>query len=160
MIVPLLVRIDSRLIHGQIIEGWAPHLKLKSIVVADDYVASDPMQKTIMRMAVPSEISVTIGSVKKIVEKINQGAWFGRQTLVLFSDILSVRRAVDCGLKILLLNIGNIHHAPDRVQITPSVALNRNDLSYLRQLERQGIQVEIRALPRQNPISLNQVELP
>ena len=92
----IFIRIDSRLIHGQIIEAWAPYLRLDCILVADDNVASDPMQKTIMRMAVPSDIHVEIGSVRDIVTRINQGEWAESNCLLIFSSCQTVREATYC----------------------------------------------------------------
>ena len=43
-----LVRIDNRLIHGQVIEAWVPHVHATRIVVVDDQVASDPLQLAIL----------------------------------------------------------------------------------------------------------------
>jgi len=51
----VLVRVDERLIHGQILEAWVPFLKAACIIVANDGVAADFFRETVMRMAVPSE---------------------------------------------------------------------------------------------------------
>lgn len=53
----LLVRVDDRFIHGQILESWIPFLKAQSVVVANDALASDHFQKTIMSMAIPDRIT-------------------------------------------------------------------------------------------------------
>jgi mannose/fructose/N-acetylgalactosamine-specific phosphotransferase system component IIB len=152
-----LVRIDSRLIHGQIIEAWTPYLKLDCILVADDDVASDLMQKAIIKMSVPRHITVAVGTVREIVDNLNAGMWVGKTTLVIFSDVESVCRAVEYGLQISQLNVGNIHHTPDRTQVTPSVSLNEKEIDSLRQLERKGIRVELRSVPKQKPMLLYQI---
>ena len=36
-----LVRVDNRLIHGQVVEAWLPRLKVKRVVVADDEAAAN-----------------------------------------------------------------------------------------------------------------------
>ena len=51
-----LVRVDNRLVHGQILEAWVPFIKAKCIFVVDDNSASDFFCETVIRMAVPSEI--------------------------------------------------------------------------------------------------------
>jgi PTS system mannose-specific IIB component len=40
-----LVRVDNRLVHGQIIEAWVPFIHAGCIVVVDDDVASDFFRK-------------------------------------------------------------------------------------------------------------------
>ena len=60
------IRIDSRLIHGQVIETWLPHLKIQRIVVADDLAFSDPLVRTAMGLAVPSEVEVLLSRVDDV----------------------------------------------------------------------------------------------
>ena len=54
------LRIDSRLIHGQVVEAWLPGLKVARVVVADDEAAHSPLMKTAMGLAVPPELEVDI----------------------------------------------------------------------------------------------------
>lgn len=154
-----LVRIDSRLIHGQIIEAWAPYLNLDCILVADDEVATDAMQKTIMRMAVPRKIALGVGAVRQIVDEVRAGKWDNVTGLLLFADVDSGFRAYEYGLPASVLNIGNVHHAPGSRQVAPSVALNERDLAQLHKLQKIGIRIEFRSVPRQKPISLTEIEL-
>ena len=55
-----LVRVDNRLIHGQVVEAWLPHLKVSRVVVADDEAASSPLVRAAMALAVQSAIEVQI----------------------------------------------------------------------------------------------------
>ena len=55
-----LVRVDNRLIHGQVVEAWLPHLKVSRVVVADDEAASSPLIRAAMALAVQSAIEVQI----------------------------------------------------------------------------------------------------
>jgi sorbose PTS system EIIB component len=154
-----LVRIDARLIHGQIIEAWVPYLKLNCILVADDAVASNAIQVNIMRMAVPREIELVIKGLRESVDCIQRGEWERKKVLVILSSCESAYRIYNYGLKFSSLNIGNIHYGFDRIQITPSICLNNEDITYLRKLEEEGVEVEFRTVPRQKPTRLNQIKL-
>ena len=46
----IFTRIDDRLIHGQVVEGWVNFLKATAILVADDRVASNALQRSIMEI--------------------------------------------------------------------------------------------------------------
>ena len=80
-----LVRVDSRLVHGQILEAWVPFVKAKCIIVVDDKVAADSFFETVIRMAVPSEIEVIISSVDDFVQNYTFTHGSGKKTIVLFS---------------------------------------------------------------------------
>jgi PTS system mannose-specific IIB component len=154
-----LVRIDARLIHGQIIEAWVPYLKLNCILVADDAVASNVFQVNIMKMAVPRKIEIAVKGLREAADCIQAGKWEGKKVLVILSDCESAYRIHYYGLKFPSLNVGNIHYSLDRTQVTPSICLNHEDISYLRKLEEEGVEVEFRTVPRQKPIRLSQIKM-
>ena len=52
----VLARIDSRLVHGQVLEAWVPYVDADCIVVANDEVAAASFQCMVMQAAVPSSI--------------------------------------------------------------------------------------------------------
>ena len=58
-----LVRIDDRLIHGQVVEGWLPVLKAQRIVVVCDQAASDETTRALMELSVPQAIRLDILTV-------------------------------------------------------------------------------------------------
>ena len=49
-------RIDNRLVHGQVIEGWLPYLNAGHLIVANDALALDELQQQIMRLAIPGRV--------------------------------------------------------------------------------------------------------
>ncbi len=62
------IRIDDRLLHGQVCAFWTNTLKLTRIMVANDEVAEDELQKQVLRMAAPTGIRTSIISLKKDVQ--------------------------------------------------------------------------------------------
>jgi len=62
----VFIRIDDRLIHGQVVEGWVNYLKADTIFVADDAVAANDLQCSIMEIATPRGLKVCIGGVEEI----------------------------------------------------------------------------------------------
>ena len=58
-----LVNIDDRLIHGQVATTWIKDYGIESVIIVNDAVANDPIQKSVAGLAVPG-IKVSIfGSV-------------------------------------------------------------------------------------------------
>ena len=150
----VLVRIDCRLIHGQVLETWVPHVRSDCVLVADDQLAVNELQKMILSMSVPSTIHVEIDTVETLVRKLLANDWEERRVLLLFSDCQGARRAFSMGLHYTSINLGNVHFEEGCRQVTPSVALSRNDLTCLKELSGSGVQVEIRAVPNERPFFL------
>jgi PTS system mannose-specific IIB component len=147
-----LVRVDNRLIHGQVVEAWLPHLKVARVVVADDEAASSPLVRAAMALAVQSSIEVQIQPLAQV-----DFAAVSRdpvRTLVLFRDVAAVPFAREHGLKVDHLNLGNVHFGSGRRQVSPSVFLAEPELQALQKLAGEGVRVEARAVPSEKPLEL------
>ncbi|HOG06907.1 MAG: PTS sugar transporter subunit IIB [Syntrophales bacterium] len=149
----VLVRVDNRLVHGQIIEAWIPFTKAACLAVIDDDVANDLFRTTVIRMAVPREIEVIVSRVEDFA-----GQYLPRPgkepTIVLFSSIDDVKRARACGFPIAKLNIGNIYADECQIKCSPCVLLSGKDVEVLRALLNAGVQIDVRRVPGDKPLDI------
>ncbi|NDV28773.1 PTS sugar transporter subunit IIB [Desulfovibrio sp. JC010] len=141
------VRIDNRLVHGQIIETWLPYTHAKNIIVANDAVAGDDLQQQIMSLAIPQSVKCAFCPVEDLNDMIPNLTGGNGSTIILFSSCADVRRALDSGFRFNTVNIGNIHYGPGKKQISPSVALSSDDESCLHYFKGQGIELDFRCVP-------------
>ncbi|MDD3313594.1 PTS sugar transporter subunit IIB [Pseudodesulfovibrio sp.] len=146
-----LVRIDNRLIHGQVIEAWLPYTGAKTVVVANDDLADDVLQQEIMSLAIPQTISSVFVGVENLHDAVADMP--PSDVLVLFSNCSDARRAYDTGFAFNLLNVGNVHYTPGKKQISPSVALSDEDEGCLRHLTKKGVTLDFRCVPN-DPIQV------
>ncbi|MDI6783172.1 MAG: PTS sugar transporter subunit IIB [bacterium] len=149
-----LVRIDDRLIHGQVVVGWVRFLNANHIIVADDAVAKDAMQKALYEMVVPRELTVSILTLAETAEKIQQNI-YGNDTIILLvarpKDVLAL---ANLGLPMKSINIGGMRFEPGKKQITKSVSVDDEDGMMLRELAAKGIEIEGRAVPTDEKIDI------
>jgi PTS system mannose-specific IIB component len=153
----VLNRIDDRLIHGQVVEGWVTYLKASWILVADDNVASNALQRSIMELAVPQGLHVFIGRVEDIGEKVRTTAFDAERVILLFSNPTDVLRALKAGLKCGTLNIGGMHYIPGKRKLLDVLAIDDNDLKALREIIARGIHIDVQAVPTQRPMPLDTI---
>ena len=108
-----LVRIDNRLIHGQIIETWLPYTGAKNVIVANDELANDVLQQEIMSLAIPQTVTSFFVNVEGLADEVKQLSSYKDTTeiLVLFSNCSDAKRAFDSGFGFEVLNIGNVHYS-------------------------------------------------
>lgn len=147
-----LVRVDNRLVHGQILEAWVPFLRASCIVVVDDQVASDFFRETVIRMAVPREVQVIISGVKEFAEDYSFTQGHGKKTIVLFSTVSAALAVHRLGFRFAKLNIGNIYNENCRLCCNPSVLLSDTDVSDITSLHDVGVQIELRRVPKEKPV--------
>lgn len=151
MVKVSLVRIDSRLIHGQILEAWVPHTGATLLVVLNDEAAASDLTRSIMAMCVPSTIRVIVAKVSEAAALQVRPDLDGASTIVLVAtprDALAVHEA---GLRFDRLNLGNLHFAPGKRQVSACVSLGDEDREALAALEARGVTVEAQAVPRERP---------
>lgn len=152
-----LVRIDDRLIHGQVVEGWVNHLKATCIMVADDRVAANPLQRSIMEISVPEGLKVAIGTVDDICRRIRSLSTDTERAILLFSNPSDVLRFLRAGMACPSVNIGGLHYVPGKRRITDILAVDDEDLSALRELLRQGVKIEVQSVPTEKAQSLEKM---
>jgi PTS system mannose-specific IIB component len=156
-VIPLL-RVDNRLLHGQVLETWIPRLGVTSVVVADDEAARSPLAQAAMTLCCPAEVPVRVLPMAE-VDFAALGAAPG-PVLVLVRDVAGLTAAVARGLTPALaprLNVGNVHFAAGRKPITPSLFLAEGELLALEALAAAGFQVEARAIPTDPPAGLDEL---
>jgi PTS system mannose-specific IIB component len=153
----VLSRIDDRLIHGQVVEGWVNFLKATWILVADDAVAGNVLQRSIMELSIPQGLNVAIGRVLDICEKARSSALDAERVILLFSKPGDVLRALTAGLKCAALNIGGMHYAPGKRKLLDVLAVDDADLQALKEISARGVHVYIQTVPTQRPLPLENV---
>lgn len=146
-----LVRVDNRLIHGQVVEAWLPFLKVGRVVVADDEAAENPLIKAAMGLAVQPSIDV-------VIQHRSEPDWQQLskddvRTLVLVREVRDAVEAKEQGLALPRLNLGNVHFASGRKQVSPSVFLSQDELNQLKMLVEGGVEVDARGVPTDRPIT-------
>ena len=140
----LWFRVDNRLVHGQVIEGWLPYVAARHLIVANDAMSADLLQQQIVSLAVPEQVAVHFVPVDALPETL---ACCGESSLVLFADCQDARRALESGVAIRALNIGNLHYAPGKIQLFPHVALSPQDRDELRAMLQQQVELDFRCVP-------------
>jgi PTS system mannose-specific IIB component len=153
----VLSRIDDRLIHGQVVEGWVNYLKATYIFVADDRVASNAFQRSIMELSVPQGLKVAIGRVEDICSQVRAASLNADRIILLFSNPADVLRAIKSGLDCREINLGGMHYVPGKRKLMDVLAVDDEDLAALKELAAKGIKVEIQTVPTQRPVLLEKV---
>lgn len=156
----LLVRVDNRLVHGQVLEAWLPALDAQGILVADDEAAGNVLARSAMALAIPPGVRFEVVRLQAAAEMLKPG---GRgpqapRTLVLLREVRDAVALHESGVPIPLLNLGNVHFGAGRKQVSASVFLDAAELSALEKLEQRGTRVEVRAVPSEPPLRLGDLK--
>ncbi len=143
----VLARIDCRLIHGQVVETWVPHTKANSLVVANDDLAANAFLRSVMELAVPRGIRVRFCRLSEAAAALAESDRNGERSILLVSSAADAVALRQGGVRFDLLNIGNLHFAAGKVEISPSVFFSPEDFEALRWFRCHGVSVCVRGTP-------------
>lgn len=159
----VLVRIDDRLIHGQVVEGWLKKIRVTHILVVSDEVAENDMQKTLLGMAAPSNVRVTALSVEEASSQLKADLFAKDFLLILFSNPADVLRLVNSGVKLTSVNVGGMHYSSGKIQVLMNLSVDDGDIKIFDQISKLSVELEGRILPddaRVDIISVIKEKLP
>lgn len=130
-----MVRIDERLIHGQG-QLWIKSLGVNLVICANDKVATDEFQQTLMSAVIPDDVGVRFWSVEKTAQMIHKAA--PHQTIfVLISSPEDAKKLCELGFPMKELNIGNIHYDEGKEKISQFIYLGKEDKANLQELQQK-----------------------
>jgi mannose/fructose/N-acetylgalactosamine-specific phosphotransferase system component IIB len=154
----VLYRVDERLIHGQVIVGWANELRPNRIVVVDDDLASSTWEQELYAMGLPEELVTSFENVADARAHLADWRSGGARVVVLTRDVGTMRRLADAGaMRGEEVNIGGIHYAPGRDAVLPYVYLSRSEIGDMGALESEGVRVSARDLPGSRKVDLKEM---
>ena len=151
---PSLIRIDNRLVHGQILEAWVPFVGASHIVVVSDEVVGDLFREAVIRMAVPQQIETHIYGIEEFSRDLAYKNYLEEPSIILFDSIDDLLRAYRLGFRFETLNIGNVHtNNGGAYHPTPSISLSEDNVKGLLTLADSGVKIELRCVPRDRPVN-------
>lgn len=150
----VLFRVDERLIHGQVVVGWARPLQVHRIVVVDDDLAGEPLEQEIYRTGLPESIRAEFWDLAQAVERLPSAMEADEPTLVLTQNLQTMWQMAVEGVPIGEINVGGLHASPGRRRVLPYVCLAPEDEERVRRLEAAGVRVTARDVPGAAPVRL------
>ncbi|WP_066496855.1 PTS sugar transporter subunit IIB [Abyssisolibacter fermentans] len=142
-----LLRIDDRLLHGQVAFAWTKSLGVEAIVVANDDVVKDDLIKMSIKMAAPPEVKLAIRSIDDAVKLIEHPK---TQDMSLFVVVRTAKDALRLAEKTDLIqhiNVGGIKKEEGKQMLTRAVFVSDEDIQIFNQLSEMGREVELRQVP-------------
>lgn len=135
------VRIDDRLIHGQVAAFWCNTLKAQRIMVANDLVAADELQKSVLRMVAPPGVATSIITKEKAAENIKAGKYDQERVMLILKNPGDALDLINLGVEIKAINVGNMAHKENTVQIKRSINVRQEDVENFKKLNADGVEL-------------------
>ena len=152
-----LTRIDSRLIHGQVIVKWSRIANGNRIVIVDDELEKDSFMVDIYQMAAPSGMSVEIYSTTRAAEEFKKDKMGEGKILLLFRTLAQATKAYEEGLHFESLQLGGIPQSPGKKKIISAVSLDETDVAQIMELHEQGVEIFAHIIPEEPQVKFDEI---
>lgn len=142
----VMTRIDERLVHGQG-QLWIKSLGVNTVIVANDETAQDAMAQTLMKTGIPKEVVMRFYPVQKVIDIIHK-ANPAQTIFIIVKNPADALRLVAGNVPIKEINIGNIHNAEGKQQVTRSIFLGAEDKAAFKEMiDKYGITFNTQTTP-------------
>jgi PTS system mannose-specific IIB component len=153
-----LVRIDDRLIHGQVVAGWLRALGAQRIVIVDDATSRDEFLREVLTLAAPQGVPVEVHDVASGAARCIDLAASQEPVIVLARSPRTVLALRQAGVPIEVVDLGGLGAGPGRRRLHRTISVSADELAELRELEQLGTRVEIRIVADDRPIALRSLD--
>lgn len=141
------VRIDSRLIHGQVATMWLREVNASRVMVIDDEIVKSKVQKSVLKSAVPQDIHLSILTTKGAAQRIKANQYQGQRVFIIVRDPRTLLNLTKEGVKLQAINLGNLSMSAGARQIAKSVAVSPQQEAALKDLAQEKIKLYHQMVP-------------
>lgn len=148
------VRIDDRMIHGQVATQWSGRLNATRIMVINDSIMNDDMRKNVVRLAAPANVSTSILGKETALNNIKSGKYKGQRVLLICVSPMDINYLIDNGLPIKEVNVGNMAAREGTERIRPSINVTKEERTSFKQLIDRNVEVTVIPTPQSPTVYL------
>lgn len=140
-------RIDGRLIHGQVANLWTTKLNVSRIMVIDDEVAQNDIEKSGLKLATPPGVKLSILPVAKAAENILAGKYDSQRLFIVARKPDRYLRLIEAGVQIETLNVGNMSQSDETRAIIRSINVVDADVEAFHKIHEKGVRITSQMVP-------------
>lgn len=143
----ILARIDQRLIHGIVVTQWTGATKAKRLMVVDDEVSKDEIQKQAMRMSKPAGTGMSIVGTDTAIKNFNAGKSDNHNVFMVVREPATLIELKENGVEMPKVNIGIMFDGEGKRTVKKMVSVNDQEVQDFRRLQAIGVPVTFHFVP-------------
>lgn len=157
------IRVDDRLIHGQVALVWTKELGTTGVLVANDHAAQDDVTRMTLQMATPSGQKLLVKPVAGAVSVINDPRGQEMRIFALTNCVKDALTLVEsCPGRIGSVNVANAGRfdsspASEKVSLCSTVMLNSSELEAAQRLAACDLPVYCQVIPQHKQVPLKEL---
>ena len=150
------VRVDERLIHGQVLNKWIAFAGCKRLFIIDDEVYEEPIIRKVLLMALPKDISLKFYDVNKGAEVLKSET-LNEEVIILFKNLTTLYRIIESEIMIHEVSIATLPYKKEKLEILNNLYISKEEMKLIQKLINKGINLIVQMVPDSVPICLNEI---
>ena len=151
-----LLRVDHRLLHGQVAFSWTSKLSADCILIASDAVMNDDLRKMSIKLAKPTGVKLVIKNIADAVNAINSGVTDKYKLFIVVESIKDAKTIAEaCNIK--AVNLGGTKATDETRNISKAMNITPAEEKILKGLCESGVDVTIQMVPEDSPVNVEKV---
>jgi PTS system mannose-specific IIB component len=151
-----LVRIDDRLIHGQVVTTWVKDFEIEQVLIINDKAAADKTQQAVLTMTAPPGVKVLIFGISQFID-ILKSTSIKKRTMLILATSIDVLALVENEVEITKINVGGMRMAEGRRSLSRAVSVTPEEEMAFRKLIEHNLLIEIQMVPRDPVVLLSAI---
>jgi mannose/fructose/N-acetylgalactosamine-specific phosphotransferase system component IIB len=147
-----LVRVDDRLLHGQVIVGWGQTLQLCPVLLVSDRVSRDRSLSQTFHQLIPDEQKGEVISLTEAAQRWIRGDFKDTRAMLVVEAPVDALKLVRLGVPLKELILGGLHFREGRDEVLAYIYLSEWDRTTLQELMNLGVKIRCQDLPATKPI--------
>jgi len=140
----MILRVDDRYVHGQVIAGWVRPLGIRHLILVSDEIAADEWARNTYALAVPDNIKFSVATLDDLLTKVEAKS---DKTMIVVGSIREALALIEKGLPVKEVDLGCLGYDDGKCEVCSYIYLSDEEIRYARAIDNRGVKVLARALP-------------
>lgn len=150
----IFMRVDSRLIHGQVAGAWVNNKQPQTLIAASDDAAQDALRKELLLQVGPASARTNVLDIAKTVRVYFNPEYHHMKTMIVVERPQDALQLIKEGVTVAELNIGGVTFKPGMQQVSEAVYTDADQLAAYQELDALGVPMVLQQVPTSQRINL------
>jgi PTS system mannose-specific IIB component len=150
-----VIRIDHRLLHGQVIFAWTKSQGIERIIVIDNKTAVDDFKKMSLKLSKPADVKLSVFSVQQAIDRLDKIKALQDNTMILFGNVTETAQFIEAYGKVPEINYGGVPERPGTKKYSNAIFLTEEEVAASKKLKEMGITLSMQQVPTSKRELLN-----
>jgi len=145
------VRVDDRIIHGQVVTRWLSEVRADGVIAVDDAAANDPVISKVLKGAVPGGLKGFVMPVDRVIRRWPDIMASKKQYFLVAKSPITLQRLQTGGADFLTqqskINVGPMSERPTAIKVGPNANVTPDEFAAFKYLTEQGATVYFQLVP-------------